>query len=285
MPEASRQEQFFKLSILIIQQMKMFDLTGKVALITGGTHGIGMAIAKALAQAGARICVNDIFEDRLVACKKIYAEDGIDVFTVVFDVTKEEDVALGIAAIESAIGPIDILVNNAGIIKRIPILDMPVENFRQVIDIDLVAPFIVSKRVVPSMISRGGGKIINMCSMMSIYGRNSVSAYASAKGGLKLLTANMCCEWAKYNIQVNGIGPGYIATSQTDAIRVNGHPFNNLVMTRTPAGRWGDPEDLAGAAVFLGSAASNYVNGHLLFVDGGILANFGYVAGENEISY
>lgn len=263
--------------------MKMFDLTGKVALITGGTHGIGMAIAKALASAGARICVNDIFEDKLVACKEEYAKDGLDVFTLIFDVTKEEDVDRGIGIIESAVGPIDILVNNAGIIKRVPILNMLVEDFKQVIEIDLVAPFLVSKRVVPSMIKRGGGKIINMCSMMSVYGRNTVSAYASAKGGLKLLTANMCCEWAKYNIQINGIGPGYIATSQTAPIRVNGHPFNNLVMTRTPAGRWGDPEDLGGAAVFLASAASNYVNGQVLFVDGGILANFGYVEGENSI--
>jgi gluconate 5-dehydrogenase len=263
--------------------MKMFDLTGKVALVTGGTHGIGMAIAKALASAGAKICVNDISEDKLVACKEEYVKDGIDVFTLVFDVTKEEDVDRGIGIIESKVGPIDILVNNAGIIKRIPILNMPVEDFKQVIDIDLIAPFIVSKRVVPSMISRGGGKIINMCSMMSVYGRNTVSAYASAKGGLKLLTANMCCEWAKYNIQINGIGPGYIATSQTSPIRVNGHPFNNLVMTRTPAGRWGDPEDLGGAAVFLASAASNYVNGQVLFVDGGILANFGYVEGENSL--
>jgi gluconate 5-dehydrogenase len=263
--------------------MKMFDLTGKVALVTGGTHGIGMAIAKALASAGARICVNDIFEDKLEACKKTYAEAGIDVFTLVFDVTSEKDVDRGIGIIESTVGPIDILVNNAGIIKRVPILDMPVEDFRQVIEIDLVAPFIVSKRVVPSMIRRGGGKILNMCSMMSVYGRNSVSAYASAKGGLKLLTANMCCEWAKYNIQINGIGPGYIATKQTEPIRVNGHPFNNLVMTRTPAGRWGDPEDLGGTAVFLASGASNYVNGQVVFVDGGILANFGYVAGENEL--
>jgi len=263
--------------------LKMFDLTGKVALITGGTHGIGMAIAKALASAGAKICVNDIFEDKLAACKKAYAEDGIYVFTLVFDVTNEKDVDRGIGIIESKVGPIDILVNNAGIIKRMPILNMPVEDFKQVIEIDLIAPFIVSKRVAPSMISRGGGKIINLCSMMSVYGRNSVSAYASAKGGLKLLTANMCCEWAKHNIQINGIGPGYIATSQTEAIRVNGHPFNNLVMTRTPAGRWGDPEDLGGAAVFLASAASNYVNGHVLFVDGGILANFGYVAGENSL--
>jgi gluconate 5-dehydrogenase len=263
--------------------MKIFDLTGKVALVTGGTHGIGMAIAKALASAGARICVNDISEDKLLACKEEYAKDGIDVFTLLFDVTNEKDVDRGIGIIESSVGPIDILVNNAGIIKRVPILNMQVEDFKQVIEIDLVAPFIVSKRVAPSMISRGGGKIINMCSMMSVYGRNTVSAYASAKGGLKLLTANMCCEWAKYNIQINGIGPGYIATSQTAPIRVNGHPFNNLVMTRTPAGRWGDPEDLGGAAVFLASAASNYVNGQVLFVDGGILANFGYVEGENSI--
>ncbi len=221
--------------------------------------------------------------ERLAACKEEYAKAGIDVFTVVFDVTKEEDVDRGISTIEKEVGPVDILVNNAGIIKRIPILDMPIDDFRQVIEIDLVAPLIVAKRVVPAMIKNGGGKIINMCSMMSIYGRNSVSAYAAAKGGLKLLTANMCCEWAKYNIQINGIGPGYIATSQTEAIRVNGHPFNNLVMTRTPAGRWGDPEDLAGAAIFLSSQASNYVNGHILFVDGGILANFGYVEGENVL--
>jgi gluconate 5-dehydrogenase len=263
--------------------MKMFDLTGKVALVTGGTHGIGMAIAKALASAGAKICVNDIFEDKLASAKKAYADEGIDVFTLVFDVTNEADVDRGISMIESSVGPIDILVNNAGIIKRVPILNMPVEDFKQVIEIDLVAPFIVTKRVVPTMIKRRGGKIINMCSMMSVYGRNSVSAYASAKGGLKLLTANMCCEWAKYNIQINGIGPGYIATAQTEPIRVNGHPFNNLVMTRTPAGRWGDPEDLGGAAVFLASGASNYVNGQVIFVDGGILANFGYVAGENDI--
>ena len=263
--------------------MNLFDLKGKVALITGGTHGIGMAIAKGLAAAGAKICVNDIFAERLAACKEEYAKAGIDVFTVVFDVTKEEDVDRGISTIEKEVGPVDILVNNAGIIKRIPILDMPIDDFRQVIEIDLVAPLIVAKRVVPAMIKNGGGKIINMCSMMSIYGRNSVSAYAAAKGGLKLLTANMCCEWAKCNIQINGIGPGYIATSQTEAIRVNGHPFNNLVMTRTPAGRWGDPEDLAGAAIFLSSQASNYVNGHILFVDGGILANFGYVEGENVL--
>ena len=263
--------------------LELFSLKGKTALVTGATHGIGMAIATALAQAGAKICVNDIFEDKLASCKKDYASRGIDVYTLKFDVTSEADVDRGISKIEKEVAPIDILVNNAGIIKRIPILDMKVEEFKEVLEIDLVAPLIVSKRVVRGMIQRGSGKIINMCSMMSVYGRNTVSAYASAKGGLKLLTANMCCEWAKHNIQINGIGPGYIATAQTAPIRVNGHPFNNLVMTRTPAGRWGEPEDLAGAALLLASRAGDYINGQIIFVDGGILANFGYVEGENVI--
>lgn len=262
---------------------ELFDLKGKVALITGGTHGIGMAIGKVLGKAGAKICVNDLAQDRLDACKAEYAKDGIDVYTLVFDVTNEADVDRGISQIEKEVGTVDILVNNAGIIKRIPILDMPMDEFRQVIDVDLVAPLIVAKRVAPKMIAQRSGKIINMCSMMSVYGRNSVSAYAAAKGGLKLLTANMTCEWAKYNLQINGIGPGYIATSQTAPIRENGHPFNDLVMTRTPAGRWGEPEDVGNAALFLASKASDFVNGHVLYVDGGILANFGYVKGENDL--
>ncbi len=265
----------------MIQQL--FDLTGKVALITGGTHGIGLAIGKVLGEAGAKICVNDISEEKLAGCKQEYSAIGIDVYTLKFDVTSEDDVNRGILQIEKEIGGIDILVNNAGIIKRIPILDMPVTDYRQVIEVDLVAPFIVSKRVAPGMIKKRSGKIINMCSMMSVYGRNSVSAYASAKGGLKLLTANMTCEWAKYNIQINGIGPGYIATAQTAPIREGNHPFNDLVMTRTPAGRWGEPEDVGHAALFLASRASDFVNGQVLYVDGGILANFGYVKGENDL--
>ena len=262
---------------------KLFDLNGKIALVTGGTHGIGMAIGIALGKAGAKICVNDISDEKLGSCKAGYNAEGLDVFTLKFDVTDEADVSRGISIIEKEIGGIDILVNNAGIIKRVPILDMAVSEYKQVIEVDLVAPFIVTKRVVPGMIKKRQGKVINMCSMMSVYGRNSVSAYASAKGGLKLLTANMCCEWAKYNIQVNGIGPGYIATAQTAPIREGGHPFNDLVMTRTPAGRWGEPEDVGNAALFLASEASNFVNGQVLYVDGGILANFGYVRGENEI--
>lgn len=262
---------------------ELFDLTGKVALVTGGTHGIGLAIGLILGKAGARVCINGRSEDRLASCRDAFRKENQEVFTFVFDVTHEADVDRGILEIEQNVGPVDILVNNAGIIKRTSILDMAVSDFKQVLDVDLVAPFIVSKRVVPGMIRRKSGKIINMCSMMSIYGRNTVSAYASAKGGLKLLTANMACEWAKYNIQINGIGPGYIATNQTAPIRENGHPFNDLVMTRTPAGRWGEPEDVANAALFLASKASDFVNGHILMVDGGILANFGYVKGENDL--
>lgn len=262
---------------------ELFDLSGKVALVTGGTHGIGMACGKALAKAGAKLCVNDINDEKLESCKAEYAKDGIDVYTINFNVCSEEGVDKGISQIEAEVGAIDILVNNAGIIIRVPILDMPISDFERVLNVDLVAPLIVAKRVAPGMIERRGGKIINMCSMMSVYGRQNVSAYAAAKGGLKLLTANMCCEWAKYGVQINGIGPGYIATEQTAPIRVDGHPFNDLVMTRTPANRWGEPEDVGNAALFLASKAANFVNGHVLYVDGGILANFGYVKGENEI--
>ncbi|MFO8000421.1 MAG: gluconate 5-dehydrogenase [Marinilabilia sp.] len=262
---------------------QLFDLSGQVALVTGGSHGIGMAIGKAIGKAGATVVVNGRSQEKLEKAAKEYLSDGVKVFVHAFDVTNEEEVDNGLSYIEKEVGPVDILVNNAGLIKRVPILDMPVSEFKQVLDIDLVSPFIVSKRVVPGMIERRKGKIINLCSMMSEYGRNSVSAYASAKGGLKLLTANMTCEWARYNIQVNGIGPGYIATEQTAPIREGNHPFNDLVMTRTPAGRWGEPDDVGNAALFLASGASNFVNGHVLYVDGGILANFGYVKGENEI--
>jgi len=261
----------------------LFDLSGKVALVTGGTHGIGMACGKALAGAGAKLCVNDINDEKLAECVAEYKKDGIDVYTVNFNVCDEADVDKGVSQIEKEVGPIDILVNNAGIIKRVPILDMPMDDFRQVIDVDLVAPLIVAKRIAPGMIERRQGKIINMCSMMSVYGRQNVSAYAAAKGGLKLLTENMTCEWAKYNLQINGIGPGYIATTQTEPIRVDGHPFNDLVMTRTPAGRWGEPSDVGNASLFLASKAADFVNGHVLYVDGGILANFGYVKGENDL--
>lgn len=261
----------------------LFDLSGKVSLVTGGTQGIGLAIGIVLAKAGAKVCVNGRNEEKLKSCREAFSREGFDVYTLKFDITDESDVDRGITQIEKNVGPVDILVNNAGIIKRMPILDIPVSDFKEIIDIDLVAAFIMARRVVPEMIEKRYGKIINICSMMSEYGRKGVSAYASAKGGLKLLTKNMCVEWARYNIQVNGIGPGYIATEMTGVLREKGNPFNDLVMSRTPAGKWGSPEDVANAALFLASKASDFVNGHILYVDGGILANFGYVKGENDM--
>lgn len=257
-----------------------FDLIGKRALITGGTHGLGMAMAKGLAQAGATLIINGHSQDKMDFALQQYRAQGFTAHGYLFDVTQDAAVQQAIQRIEQEVGPIDILVNNAGIIKRIPILDMSAEAFREVIDVDLVGPFIVSKHVGQYMIGRRAGKIINICSMMSELGRDTVTAYAAAKGGLKMLTKNMATEWARHNIQVNGIGPGYFATEQTAPIRVNGHPFNNFILQRTPAGRWGDPDDLAGTAVFLASSASNFVNGQIIYVDGGILATIGKPANE-----
>ncbi len=259
---------------------QLFDLKGKTALVTGGTHGLGMAIATGLANAGATIVINDVFQDKLEAAKKEYADKGIHIHTYVLDVTDEAAVEQTVALIEKEVNPIDILVNNAGIIKRIPILEMKAEEFRQVLDVDLTGPFIMGKTVARGMVERGHGKIINMCSMMSELGRNTVSAYAAAKGGLKMLTRNMATEWARHNIQINGIGPGYFATEQTAPIRVDGHPFNEFIISRTPAGLWGDPEALAGTAVFLASKASDFVNGQVVYVDGGILATIGKPSNE-----
>jgi len=261
--------------------IQLFNLEGKTALVTGGTHGLGMAIATGLAEAGATIIVNDVFPDKLEEAKKEYAKNGIKIHTYVLNVTDEAAVEEMIPVMEKEVGPIDILVNNAGIIKRIPILEMKASEFQQVLDVDLTGPFIMSKTVAKGMVERGGGKIINMCSMMSELGRNTVSAYAAAKGGLKMLTRNMATEWAKYNIQANGIGPGYFATAQTAPIREDGHPFNDFIISRTPAGRWGDPEDLAGTAVFLASRASDFVNGQVVYVDGGILATIGKPSNED----
>jgi len=255
--------------------MNQFDLTGKVALVTGASYGIGYALAKAFADAGATIVFNQRSQDKVNAGLAAFKADGITAHGYVFDVTNEDDVNAGIAAISKEVGVIDILVNNAGIIKRIPAIEMTAKEFRQVIDIDLNGPFIMSKAVAPGMIAKGGGKIINICSMMSELGRETVSAYAAAKGGLKMLTKNLACEWAEYNIQVNGIGPGYIATPQTAPLREDGHPFNNFIIGRTPAARWGTTKDLEGPAVFLASSASDFVNGHILYVDGGILAYIG----------
>ena len=255
--------------------LKTFSLEGKIALITGASYGIGMAISKGMAGAGATIVFNDIKQELVDKGLAAYKELGIDAHGYVCDVTDEAAVNELVAKVEKEVGVIDILVNNAGIIKRIPMCDMTAAEFRQVIDVDLNAPFIVSKAVIPSMIKKGHGKIINICSMMSELGRETVSAYAAAKGGLKMLTKNIASEYGEFNIQCNGIGPGYIATPQTAPLRQPGVPFNDFIISKTPAGRWGEAEDLAAPAVFLASDASNFVNGHVLYVDGGILAYIG----------
>ena len=258
----------------------MFRLDGKVALVTGASYGIGFAIAKGLANAGAKVVFNDIKQELVDKGVEAYKAEGIDAKGYVCDVTDEDAVNAMVAQIEKEVGVIDILVNNAGIIKRIPMHEMTAAEFRQVIDVDLNAPFIVSKAVIPSMLKKGAGKIINICSMMSELGRETVSAYAAAKGGLKMLTRNICSEYGEFNIQCNGIGPGYIATPQTAPLREpqadgNKHPFDSFICAKTPAGRWLDPEELVGPAVFLASNASDAVNGHILYVDGGILAYIG----------
>lgn len=258
----------------------MFSLEGKVALVTGGAYGIGYSIAKSLADAGAKVVFNCRSSKHMEDAMKAYEKDGIEALGYLCDVTKESDVKKMIAKIEESVGTIDILVNNAGIIKRVPMIEMSAEDFREVIDIDLNAPFIVSKAVIPGMIRKGHGKIINICSMMSELGRETVSAYAAAKGGLKMLTKNIASEYGEYNIQCNGIGPGYIATPQTAPLRkvqLDGsrHPFDQFIIAKTPQARWGTPSDLMGPAVFLASDASNFVNGHILYVDGGILAYIG----------
>ena len=258
----------------------MFSLEGKVALVTGASYGIGFALATAFARAGAKIAFNDIKQELVDKGLAAYKEEGIDAKGYVCDVTNEEQVNELVAKIEKELGSVDILVTNAGIIKRIPMVDMSAAEFRQVIDVDLNAPFIVSKAVIPGMIKKGAGKIINICSMMSELGRETVSAYAAAKGGLKMLTRNIASEYGEYNIQCNGIGPGYIATPQTAPLRErqadgSRHPFDSFIIAKTPAARWGTPEDLMGPALFLASKASDFVNGHVLYVDGGILAYIG----------
>ena len=259
----------------------LFDISGKVALVTGSTHGLGMSMAMGLGKAGATIVVNgNSSQEKIDNAVALYKAEGINAVGYKFNVADETQVIAAITKIEAEVGSIDILVNNAGIIKRTPLAEMEVADFKQVIDIDLVSPFIVSKHVIKGMMERKAGKIINICSMMSELGRNTVGAYAAAKGGLVMLTKNMATEWARFGVQVNGIGPGYFATSQTAPIRVDGHPFNDFIVNRTPAKKWGDPNDLAGAAVFLSSKASDFVNGHILYVDGGILATIGKPSNE-----
>ena len=258
----------------------IFDLTGKVALVTGGARSIGLALGIGLGQAGATVCFNCTSEKSMEEGLKAYKAAGVQARGFVADVSDEASVRRLVADIERQVGTVDILVNNAGINKRVPLTEMEVEDFTKVVGVDLVAPFIVSKAVLPGMIAKGHGKIINICSMMSEVGRNTVAAYASAKGGLKMLTKNICAEYGGANIQCNGIGPGYIATDLTAPLREpqpdgTPHPFDQFIKERTPAGRWGAPKDLMGPVIFLASEASDFVNGHILYVDGGILAFLG----------
>ena len=260
--------------------MDSFRLDGKVALVTGASDGIGFGIACGLARAGAKITFNSRSQEKVDKAIARYKENGVDAVGYVCDVTDEEAVKAFVERIKEEVGVIDILVNNAAIIKRIPMIEMDEKDFRKIIDTDLVAPFIVAKAVLPDMIAKGHGKIINICSMMSELGRETISAYAAAKGGLKMLTRNICSEYGAANIQCNAIGPGYIATEQTAPLREkqsdgSRHPFDQFIVAKTPAGRWGEVEDLLGSAVFLASDASNFVNGHVLYVDGGILAYIG----------
>ena len=257
-----------------------FSLKGKVAWVTGACYGLGFAYAKAFAEAGARIAFNGRNPEHVSRALDEYKKLGIDAFGKVCDVTSEKEVEDFVSEIEEKLGPVDILVNNAGIIKRIPMTEMKLSEWEQVIDVDLTAPFICSKAVIPGMMERGAGKIINACSMMSEFGRETVSAYAAAKGGLKMLTRNICSEYGQYNIQCNAIGPGYIATPQTAPLRERGedgkmNPFDRFIRSKTPAQRWGRPEELEGLAVFLASEASDFINGQVIYIDGGISAYIG----------
>jgi gluconate 5-dehydrogenase len=249
----------------------LFDLTGRTALVTGSSQGIGFALARGLAQAGAAIVLNGRDKAKLVRAGAELSGTGARVGTAAFDVTNGAATLAGIEQIEAEFGPIDILVNNAGILKRAPLLELTEEQWKQVLDTDLTSAFLLARAVAPRMIARGSGKVINICSLMSEVGRPTTGGYAAAKGGLKMLTRAMATEWAKHNLQINGIGPGYMLTELTKPLADNPE-FSRWLLARTPAGRWGLPEELVGAAVFLSSRASDFVNGQIIYVDGGILA-------------
>ena len=250
----------------------LFDLTGRTALITGSSRGLGLAIARGLGQAGARLILNGRDQAKLSAAAEVLKSQGLQVATSVFDVTNTSEIAAAVGQIEKDLGHIDILVNNAGIHRRAPLSKMTETQWREVIETNLTSAFLVTRQVGPRMIERRAGKIINVCSLMSEVSRPSIANYAASKGGLKMLTRAIACEWAMHNIQCNGIGPGYFATELTKPLMENPE-FNRWICSRTPAGRWGQPEELVGAAVFLASRASDFVNGQIIYVDGGILAS------------
>ena len=249
----------------------LFSLKGKTILVTGGYRGLGLSMVRGFAGAGAQMIVNGRSADGVEASVKALREDGFKAISAVFDITDEGAVTDGIAKAVEEVGGIDVLVNNAGIQKRHKLEEMPVEDFRAVIETNLTSAFITAKAVAPSMIKKGGGKIINICSLMSDLARPTTGNYAAAKGGLRMLTRSMAGEWAQHNIQVNGIGPGYFETDMTQMLK-NDPEFNSWICGRTPAGRWGKPEELQGLAIFLAASASSFVNGQVVYVDGGLTA-------------
>ncbi|HEY5228078.1 MAG TPA: SDR family oxidoreductase [Opitutaceae bacterium] len=250
---------------------QLFDLGGRTALITGSSQGIGLALARGLLESGASVVINGRDEAKLARAAEGLGGAAAGVHTAAFDVTNAAEVNKAIERVEAGIAPIDILINNAGITRRAPLLEMTDLQWHEVLDTNLTSAFLVSRAVAPRMISRKAGKVINICSLMSELGRSTVGNYAAAKGGLKMLTRSMAVEWAKFNVQVNGIGPGYFMTELTKPL-VDNAEFTKWLCARTPAGRWGQPEELVGAAVFLASRASDFVNGQIVFVDGGVLA-------------
>ncbi len=249
----------------------LFDLTGKVALVTGSYQGLGLAIARGLGQAGAALVLNGRNEAKLAEAVSRLQAEGLRVTGCRFDVSRAAEVQERIPALEREVGQIDILVNNAGIQRRSPLEQFEESLWREVLDINLTGVFLVTRQVVRGMIARKAGKIVNICSLMCEMGRPTVGAYTAAKGGVKMLTKAMAVEWGKHNIQVNGIGPGYFATEMNRPLKEN-REFDAWIRSRTPAGRWGNPRSSSGAAVFLASRASDFVNGQIIYVDGGILA-------------
>jgi gluconate 5-dehydrogenase len=249
----------------------LFDLTGRTALVTGSSQGIGLALAGGLAAAGAALVLNGRDPKKLAAAAEGLRSAGATVATAAFDVTDGEGIRRELARVQTEVGPIDVLVNNAGIHRRALLAEMTESQFREVIDTNLTSAFLVARALAPGMIERQRGKIINICSLMSEVGRPTTGNYAAAKGGLKMLTRAMAVEWARHNLQINGIGPGYILTEMTKVLADNPE-FDRWICARTPAGRWGRPDELVGAAVFLAAPASDFINGQIVYVDGGLLA-------------
>lgn len=249
----------------------LFSVKDKTALITGSSGGLGYIFARALATRGAKVVLNGTNKEKLYDAQRCLKEEGFGTYAFPFDVTKTQEVNTEVDKIAGQIGPVDVLVNNAGVNLRAPAEEMDEETWDRVLNINLKGAFLVSKAVGRQMIKKKEGKIINICSMQSELGRPTISPYAASKGGLKMLTKNLAVEWAKHNIQVNGIGPGYFKTEMTKPLYEN-KEFDNWLCSRTPANRWGDPEELVGALIYLSSAASNYVNGQIVYVDGGLLS-------------